>query len=211
MFRSGHVPGAEDGGIELLFLDRLFALRAHGDVVLPDRQGSGVGDAEIDEMMHAEFSARGDGLVSGDQVNGTKLGGLRSRRMRDAYQVDEGVGRANKLAVSVGVQRISGDNFASGGQLGLRAGAEQCANPMVTFKKNGNETAPDVTGSSGDENAPGVGRLGQGFDFQQEPDVGDGCSHSEARSQGPLRMPDSRPVKKFNPREGLDVVQTVSR
>ena len=188
MVRSEHVPGAEDGGIKLTFLDHLFALRANGDVVLPYRQGSRVGDTEIDEMMHVEFSARGDGLVSGDLVNGAKLSGLRSRRMRDADQLDEGVGRTNKLAVSVGAQRIPGDNFASGGQLGLRAGAEQCANPMVTFEKNGNETAPDVTGCSGDENAPGVGRLGQGFDFQQEPYVGDGCSHSEARSQGPLRI-----------------------
>ena len=91
--------------------------------------------------------------------------------------MDEGVGGANELAVTVGVERIAGDDFAFGGQLGFRAGADQNANPMSTLEKNGNETGADVAGSSRDEDAPGVGRLGQGFDFQQEPDIGDGCSH----------------------------------
>jgi len=92
--------------------------------------------------------------------------------------VDEGVGGANELAVTVGVERIAGDDFAFGGELGFRAGADQRANPMSTLEKNGNETGADIAGSSRDEYAPGVGRLGQGFDFQQEPDIGDGCSHS---------------------------------
>jgi hypothetical protein len=59
---------------------------------------------------------------------------------------------------------------------------------MSTLEKNGNESGADIAGSSGDEDAPGVGRLGQDFDFQQEPDIGNGCSHSVGISQGPLRI-----------------------
>ena len=99
-------------------------------------------------------------------------------RMRNADQVDEGVGRANELAVSVGVERIAGHDFATGGQFGFRAGADQRAHPVAALEENGNESAADIAGSSRDENAPGSERLGQGFDFQQEPYIGDGCSHS---------------------------------
>src|ERR1035438_3114439 len=74
--RSEHVPGAEDGGIEMTLLDPLFALGAHGDVVL-HHHGSGVGNAEIDEMTHTEFRASVDGLAGGHQVNGAKRGGFR--------------------------------------------------------------------------------------------------------------------------------------
>jgi len=82
--RSEHVPGAEDGGIEMPFLDRLFALGAHGDVVLHHGEWSGVGDTEIDEMMHAELGASVDRLAGGEQVNGAKLGGFRWRWVRDS-------------------------------------------------------------------------------------------------------------------------------
>jgi hypothetical protein len=92
--------------------------------------------------------------------------------------VDEGIGRANELAVSVGVERIAGDDLAFGGQLGVRAGADQYTNPMAMLEKNGNESGADIAGSSRDEDAAGVGRFGQRFDSQQEPYVGDGCSHS---------------------------------
>src|SRR6267378_3228124 len=92
--------------------------------------------------------------------------------------MDEDFGGANELAVSVGVERVAGDDFAFGGQLGFGAGADQNANSMSALEKNGNEAGADVAGSSRDKDAPGVGRLGQGFDFQQEPDVGDGRSHS---------------------------------
>src|SRR6266481_3074013 len=128
-------------------------------------------------MMNAELGASGDGFAGGDQVNGAKLSGFRWRRVRDSDHVDERVGGANELAVSVGVERVAGDDFAFGGQLGFGAGADQSANTMSTFEKNGNETGADIAGSSGDEDAPGVGRLGQGFNFQQEADVGDGCGH----------------------------------
>ena len=64
------------------------------------------------------------------------------------------------MAVGVGVERIAGDDFAFGGQLGFRAGTDQNANPMSALDQNGNETAADVAGSSRDEDAPGVGRLG---------------------------------------------------
>jgi len=164
MTRSEDVPGTDYGGIEPALLDDLFALGAHCNVVFPPPhhdQGSGVGDTEIDEMVHAEFSARGDSLAGGDQVNGAKLGGFRSRRMRNSDQVDEGVGRTNQLAVGVGVERIAGDDFAFGGQLGFRARADQYANPVSTLEKNGNEIGADVAGSSRDEDAPGVGRLGR--------------------------------------------------
>jgi hypothetical protein len=63
-------------------LDHLFAFDADGNVVL--HKGSGVGDAEIDEMMDAEFGASVDGLAGGDQVNGAKRGGFRWGGMRDA-------------------------------------------------------------------------------------------------------------------------------
>jgi len=79
---SEDVPGAEDGGIETAFLDHLFAFGADGDVVL--HKGSRVGDAEIDEMMDAEFGASVDSLAGRDQVNGAKRSGFRQRRMRDA-------------------------------------------------------------------------------------------------------------------------------
>ena len=137
-----------------------------------------MGDAEINEMMHAELGASVDGLAGGDQVNGAELGGLRWRGVCDADEVEEGVGGANELAVTVGVERIAGDDFAFGGQFGFPARADQYANPVSTLEKNGNEIGADVAGSSRDEDAPGVGRRGQGFDFQQEPDIGDGCSHS---------------------------------
>ena len=74
--------------------------------------------------------------------------------------MDEDFGGANELAVGVGVERIAGDDLAFGGQLGFRGGADQNANPMSTFEKNGNETGADVAGSSRDKDAPGVGRLG---------------------------------------------------
>src|SRR5450759_3014245 len=157
---SEHIPGPEDSGIEKPFLDHKFALGAHGNVVLHHGERSGVGDADIDEMAHAEFGASGDGFAGGDQVNGAKLGGFRRRRMRDANQVDEGVGRANELAVAVGVEHIAGDNLACAGQLGFRPRAYQYANPMATLEKNGNETAADIPGSSRQEDAPGFGRPG---------------------------------------------------
>ena len=90
--------------------------------------------------MHAELGASGDGFAGGDEVNGTKLGGFRRRWARDSDQVYEGVGGANELPVTVGVERIAGDDFALGGQLGFRAGADQNAEPMSTLEKNGNET-----------------------------------------------------------------------
>ena len=161
----------------MAFLNHLFALDAHRDVVLHDHHWNGLGDAEIDEMMHAEFGASVDGFAGGDQVNGAKLGGFRLRWMRHADEVDESVGGANELAVTVGVERIAGDNFAFGGQLGFRAGAHQRANPMSTLEKNGNEGGADIAGSSHNEDTPGGGRLRQDFDFQQKPDVGDGRSH----------------------------------
>ena len=102
--------------------------------------------------------------------------------------MDEGVGGANELAVSVGVERIAGDDFAFGGQLGFRSRADQYANPMSTLEKNGNEAGADIACPSRYEDAPGVGRLGEGLDFQQEPDIGDGCSHSLIRSQGPFQI-----------------------
>src|SRR6267378_5672902 len=92
--------------------------------------------------------------------------------------MDEDFGGANELAVSIGVERIAGDDFAFGGQLGFGAGADQNANPMSTAEKNGNQASADVAGSSRDKDAPGVRRLRQRLDFQQEPDVGDGRSHS---------------------------------
>ncbi len=91
--------------------------------------------------------------------------------------MDKRLGGANELAVGIGVERIAGDDFALGGKFGFRAGADQYANPVSALEKNGNETGADVAGSSRDEDAPGIGRLGQGCDSQQEPDIGDGCSH----------------------------------
>lgn len=154
------VPGAEDGGIEMLLLDPLFALGANGDVVLHDGKGSGLGDAEIDEMRHSEFGAGGDGFPGRDQVNGAKLGGFRRGTVKDANHVDEGIGGANELAVGVGVERIAGDDFTFSRQFGFRARADQDTDPMATLEKNGNEAAADVAGSSGNEDAPGCGRLG---------------------------------------------------
>ena len=109
-------------------------------------------------MAHAEFGASGNGLAGRDQVNGAKLGGFRRRGMRDANQVNEGVGRANELAVSVSVERIAGDHLASRVHLGFRARAHQNANPMAPLEKNGNQTAADIAGSSRNEDAPGFGR-----------------------------------------------------
>src|ERR1700686_1363733 len=100
--------------------------------------------------------------------------------------MNEGFGGANELAVRVGVERIAGDDFAFGGQLGFRAGADQNANPMSTLEKNGNETGADVAGSSRDEDAPGVGRLGQGLDLEQEPYIGDRGSHGVMLLEGSL-------------------------
>src|SRR5208282_4908312 len=111
-------------------------------------------------MMHAEFGAGGDGFAGGDQVNGAKLSGFRCGWVRDADQMDEGIGGANELTVSVGVERIAGDDLTCGGQLGFRARADQHANPMVTLEENGDKTAADVAGSSGEEDAPGFGGLG---------------------------------------------------
>ncbi len=82
--RSEHVPGTEDGGIEMPFPDHLFALGAHGDVVLHYGNWSRMRDAKIDEVMDAELSAGGDGFAGGDQVNGAKLGSFRWRWVRGA-------------------------------------------------------------------------------------------------------------------------------
>ena len=102
--------------------------------------------------------------------------------------MDEGVGGANELAVTVGVERIAGDDFALGRQLRFRAGADERAKPMSTLEKDGNKGGADIAGSSRDEDAPGVGRLGQNFDFQQEPDIGDGCSHRVCTLQGRVQI-----------------------
>ena len=174
--RAEHVPGAEDGGIKMPIVEHLLALGAHRDVVL--HHWSGVGDAEIDEMAHAELCTSGDSLAGRNQVNSAKLGGFRWRWMRDADQMDESIGRANELAVGVGFERIARDDLTFSGQLGFRAGADQYANPMSTLEKNGNESGADIAGSSRDEDTAGVVGLWQGFDSQQEPYVGDGCSHS---------------------------------
>ncbi len=80
--RSQHVPGAEDGGIQVAFLNHPFAFGAHRDVVL-HHHGGRVGDAEVDEMMHAEFGASVDGFAGGDEVNSAKLGGFGAGRVRD--------------------------------------------------------------------------------------------------------------------------------
>ena len=102
--------------------------------------------------------------------------------------MDESIGGANELAVTVGVESIAGDDFTFARQLGFRARADQYANPMSALEKNGDEAGADIACSSRDEDAPGVRRLGQGLHFQQEPDIGDGCSHSLIRSQGPFQI-----------------------
>lgn len=112
-----HVPGLEDRGIEIPVLNHLLALGPHGDVVPSDR--SRVGDAEIDEMMDAEFGANVNGFSGGVQINGAKFTGCGRSGMRRANQMDEGVGGADQLAVTIGVERISGDHFTFGGQLGF--------------------------------------------------------------------------------------------
>jgi len=48
--------------------------------------------------------------------------------------MDESVGGANELAVTVGVERIAGHDFAFGGQLGFCAGAGQRPNPMAALE-----------------------------------------------------------------------------
>jgi hypothetical protein len=114
--------------------------------------------------------------------------------MGNAHQVDKGIGRANQLAVSIGIERIAGNDFASGGQLAFRPGTHQYANPMSPIEENRNQSAADVAGSSRDEDAPGVGRLGQRLDFQQEPDIGHGCSHNFSTLLEGIRMVTGFPV-----------------
>src|ERR1039458_10421869 len=98
MSLSQHIPWAKNGGIKMAFLNHLFALGAHRDVVL--HHGSGVGDAEIDEMAHGEFGANRNGLPARDEIDGAKLGRFGRRWVRDAHQVDEGIARTNELAVT---------------------------------------------------------------------------------------------------------------
>jgi hypothetical protein len=155
---SEHVPRAEDGGIEMPVLNHLFALDADGDVILPE--WGWMGDAEINEMRDAEFGASIDGFAGCHQVNGAQFAGCGRRWIRRANQMDEGVGGTDQLAVTIGVEGISGDHFTGGGELGFLAGADQYANPMVTFEKNRNQAAADITGSARDEDPPGVRRFG---------------------------------------------------
>jgi hypothetical protein len=65
-------------------------------------------------MTHAKFGAGGDGLASGNQVDGAKLGRFRRRRMWDADEMNEGIRWTNELAVRVGVERIAGDDLTGG-------------------------------------------------------------------------------------------------
>ncbi len=58
------VPGAEDGCAEAAGSDQILAFGAHGDVGL--HHGSGVSDAQVDEMRDAEFSGGVDGFAGGD-------------------------------------------------------------------------------------------------------------------------------------------------
>ena len=75
--------------------------------------------------------------------------------------MNEGVGGTDQLAITIGVERITGDHFTCSGQPGFRTGAHQYANSMSTFEKDGNESVADIARSPRDEDSPGVGRFGQ--------------------------------------------------
>ena len=70
--------------------------------------------------------------------------------------MNEGIGWTNELAVTIGIERVAGYDFAAGGQLGFGAGPDERPNPVSALEENGNESGANVAGSSRDEHAPAL-------------------------------------------------------
>ncbi len=139
-------------------------------------------------MWHSEVGGGRDGLSCRDQVNGPELGCFGGRGTRDTDQMDKGVGGADQLTVGLGIKRVTGDDFAAGRDFALRSVADQGAHVVAALQQQREQTAAQIAGSAGDEDAARVGALGQLFDLQQETDIRNARSHALVRSPGRFRL-----------------------
>jgi hypothetical protein len=74
-------------------------------------------DADEDKMPDAGVLCGRDGLLEGNEIDRAELGALPRSGMRNANQMNERGARGNTVLVAGGIENITRNGFAAGGEL----------------------------------------------------------------------------------------------
>ena len=143
------VPRTEYGSSQLGVRDCRFTLRSSRDVRRHDR--SRLGDADVDEMHHADASRRRRGGLHRGEVHAQKFRRLRRARVRVSDQMHQRVGGPKCRGQRPRVERIAGDRQCSRGLPVDRLRTRQGANAMPACDKSWYQPLPDIAGAAGHE------------------------------------------------------------
>jgi hypothetical protein len=115
------IPGTEDGGVEAAIEEQELAVPANVDIGAHDRRG--LGNADIDEETGAGGLGGLEGGLEGPLVDGTELGGFGGAWVCDTGEMDIDTAGGDRGEEGSGVEGVTGDGCAAGGEFLDRLGA----------------------------------------------------------------------------------------
>lgn len=108
------IPGAENGSVEAAVEEELFAVAADVDIGAHD--GSGMGDADIEEVVGAGGAGGLEGGLERSLVDGAELSGFGGAGVRDTGEVDVGAVGGDGAEERDDVEGVSRDRGAAEGE-----------------------------------------------------------------------------------------------